>query len=204
MMGGACDLSGKSHKREARRERLTVRMRAEKTDEELLLSGDPDDFGEFYRRHARSLLGFLARRTDNAEAAADLVAETFAAAVLARRRFKPGPTPAVGWLYGIAGHKLADFQRRGRAEARARQKLGLERRPLSTIDVDLIRAAAEEVSFQIIQTLPVRQRDAVRAHVLEDRPYGDIALEQNTSEQVIRKRVSRGLMQLRSKVEGRR
>ena len=50
------------------------------------------------------------------EAAADLTAETFAAAIVARRRFRPGVAPAGAWLLTIAHRKLVDYQRRGFAE----------------------------------------------------------------------------------------
>ena len=175
-----------------------------RTDEELLCSGNPEDFGLFYRRHAREILGYFARRTNSADAAADLTSETFAAAIVARRRFRPGAVPAVGWLYGIAAHKLADYHRRGRAEERARKRLGMERRTLSSQDVEMIHAAALEVTVQIIEELPTDQAQAVRAHVIDDRSYEEIAAEQQTSEQVIRKRVSRGLAALRSRAGGQR
>jgi hypothetical protein len=64
------------------------------TDAKLLLLGVPEDFGRFYDRHVRTVLGYFQRRTGNPELAADLAAETFAAALVARRRFKPGPVPA--------------------------------------------------------------------------------------------------------------
>jgi hypothetical protein len=60
------------------------------TDEELLGSDGREAFGVFYDRHARAVLEYFARRTRNPEAAADLTAETFAAAIVARRRFTPG------------------------------------------------------------------------------------------------------------------
>ena len=61
-----------------------------RTDDELLSSDDPEAFGVFYDRHVRALLGYFARRTRDPEVAADLTAETFASALVARRRFKPG------------------------------------------------------------------------------------------------------------------
>lgn len=51
--------------------------------------------------------------------AADLTAKTFAAALVARRRHRASRGPARAWLYGIAAHKLADWQRRGYAEGRS-------------------------------------------------------------------------------------
>src|SRR5919107_4739443 len=96
-------------------------------DEEILaaLPGRPDDFALFYRRHVRGLLGYLLRRTGDAELAADLCAESFAAALAGARRFDPARGPAVAWLYGIARRLLIHAQRRGVVEDRARRRLGM-------------------------------------------------------------------------------
>ena len=173
-------------------------------DEDLLLSGNPEDFGRFYDRYVDMLLGYFARRVHDPELAADLTAETFAAALVARKRFRRGPTPAVAWLFGIAQHKLADARRRGAAEDRMRRRIGMQRIDVSVEDVELITLLGRDAAFTLIDELPPDQRDAVREHVLDDRPYGDIALDQQTSEAVIRKRVSRGLGALRSRMGARR
>jgi DNA-directed RNA polymerase specialized sigma24 family protein len=95
------------------------------TDEALLLSGDLEDFGRFYDRYVRSLLAFFQRRTRNPEVAADLTAETFAAAMIARGRYEARTATAAAWLFAIAQHKLADYRRRGAAEDRMRARLGM-------------------------------------------------------------------------------
>ena len=66
-------------------------MTDERTDEELLAAvrREPEAFGIFYRRHVTALLGYFLRRTRDAELAADLTAETFAAALDGLRRFDP-------------------------------------------------------------------------------------------------------------------
>jgi hypothetical protein len=81
-------------------------MADERTDEQLLAAvdaGEPEAFGAFYRRHVTALLGYFLRRTRDAELAADLTAETFAAALDGLRRFDPRRGPAVAWLYGSPG-----------------------------------------------------------------------------------------------------
>ena len=52
-------------------------------DEELLLAsaGDADAFAAFYRRYADAVLAYFAVRTRRPDVAADLTAETFAAAL---------------------------------------------------------------------------------------------------------------------------
>ena len=171
------------------------------TDEDLLLSSQPEDFGRFYDRHVHAMIGYFSRRTHDPELAADLTAETFAAALAGRRRFRPGPTPAAAWLYGIAQHKLADARRRGCAEGGARRRLGMERVPLSAQDAELIDVLGREVAADLISDLPAEQRAAITAHVLEDRPYAEIAAGERTSEAVVRKRVSRGLGALRRRMD---
>jgi len=160
--------------------------------------------GIFYDRHARALLAYFARRTGDPESAADLTAETFAAAIIARRRFRPGPEPASAWLFGIARHKLADFQRRGCAEDRALRRLGVQRPALDAEDAQIIELMADEVSTQLLAQLPEDERTAVRAHVLEGREYAEIAAAAVISEPAARMRFSRGLGRLRARMEGRR
>jgi RNA polymerase sigma factor (sigma-70 family) len=173
------------------------------SDEDLLASGEPEHFGCFYQRHVREVLGYMMRRTGDAEAAADLTAETFAAAIIARRRFRPGVAPAGAWLFAIAHRKLVDYQRRGFAEERARRRLAMERRPLAEEDTALIRALGEEVTLRW-KELPADQRTAIQARVLDERPYPEIASELGTSETAVRMRVSRGLASLRERLRNAR
>jgi len=167
------------------------------TDDELLISGDPEDFGLFYDRHVKALLGYFARRTFNPEEAADLTAETFASALVARKRFKPGGPPATAWLFMIASRRLADYQRRGRVEQRTRRSLAIERREVSEADAEMIRLLADDSARSVLSELPPEQRRIVAAHVIDERPYGELSGELHTSEAVVRQRVSRGLATLR-------
>jgi len=174
------------------------------TDEALLLSGDLEDFGRFYDRYVRSVLAFFQRRVRDPEAAADLTAETFAAAMISRDGFQGHAPSAAAWLFAIAQHKLADFWRRGSAEVRMRNRLGMEPVEVGAEDAEMIRWLGDDVAAQIIEDLPAEQREAIRAHVLEDQDYADIARAQRLSEVTVRKRVSRGLRVLRDRAGGAR
>jgi RNA polymerase sigma-70 factor (ECF subfamily) len=176
-------------------------MAMEPTDEELLVAGvkDVEAFAAFYRRHARPVAGFFLSRTGNPELAADLTAETFAAALAARRRFDPAKGDALSWLYGIARHKLMKAFRRGAVEDRARKRLRMGRLVLD--DEALERIEVTSHATRLLETLPEDQRAAVRARVIEERDYAEIAARTQTSESVIRKRVSRGLAGLRAQME---
>jgi RNA polymerase sigma factor (sigma-70 family) len=157
-----------------------------------------------YRDHRDLVLAFLMRRTGNRELAADLMMEVFAAAILHGRRHPPPDEPAA-WLVGVARNKLADSYRRGAAETRARERLGTG--PVALEDDDLQRIDAltdEHRVLELLDALPAAQRDAVRAHVLADEGYDEIARDLGTSELVVRKRVSRGLARLRTTMDGYR
>jgi DNA-directed RNA polymerase specialized sigma24 family protein len=118
-------------------------MQLARSDEDLLAGRDPESFELFYTRHVEGVLGFFARRTRDADLAADLTAETFAAALAGRRRFRPQSGAASAWLFGIAMKKLADAQRRGYAERRACRRLGMERLELTDDDIARIDALGE-------------------------------------------------------------
>jgi RNA polymerase sigma-70 factor (ECF subfamily) len=167
------------------------------TDDQLLGSDDPEAFGVFYDRHVQALLGYFARRTFDPEDAADLTAETFASALVARPRFRPGKAPATAWLFTIASRRLADFQRKGYVEQRTRRSLEMERRPVSEADAEMIRVLGDDTARSVLSELPPDQRALVRAHVIDERPYGELAAEHHTSEAALRQRMSRGLATLR-------
>jgi len=161
--------------------------------------GDAEAFAAFYRRHERLVLGWLVGRTREPVLAADLTAEVFAAAYLGVDRFRPAEGPAAAWLLGIARNKLHDSLRRRRVEDAARRRLGVERLELD--DDALMRIeACDGVVLRLLEELPPDQREAVRAHIVEDEAYVDVAARLRTSPAVVRKRVSRGLAVLRRRL----
>jgi RNA polymerase sigma factor (sigma-70 family) len=176
----------------------------EAPDETLLAQArsEPSAFGAFYRRHEDRMLSYFLARVGDPEVAADLTAETFAAALASAHRFKPRREPAAAWLFGIAGNTLAMSRRRGRVEARARQRLGMAPLELSDEEIERI-AELDHVALTLVDDLPADQQEAVRARVIDERDYADIAMDMRCSEAVVRKRVSRGLRNLRTHLEER-
>lgn len=172
------------------------------TDAELLqrIPKEPGAFTAFYGRHVEDVLGHLRRRTGSAELAADLTAEVFATVLASARHFDPARGDGRAWLFGITRHKLLDAQRRGSAEQVARRRLGIRNVPLVAEDVALIDALGSAAEAFVAE-LPADQRDAVRGRVLDDLDYDELAHRSRVSPAVIRKRVSRGLAVLRSRLE---
>jgi len=178
-----------------------------RTDVELL-GATPAEiaaFGVFYRRHVEWVLGFLARQLGDSERAADLTAEVFAAALLSAGRYQPARGEPQSWLYGILQNKLASARRRGAVDRRARRRLGIGAVEVTAEDAQLIEALAERVdgraAMELLGELPDDQRAAVKARVLEDRDYPEIATALSISTVTARKRVSRGLATLRARMQ---
>ena len=182
----------------------------ERSDRELLgaaARGTTEAFGAFYGRHARPLLGFFMWRTGNRELAADLTSETFAAAFAGVSAYRGDGDPAA-WLYGIARRKLAISRRRGRVESSARAQLAMARLHLEASDLTEIAALAATLpedtpTLDLLERLPGPQREAIRARMLDELAYPEIASDLRCSEAVVRQRVSRGISALRAQIEPR-
>jgi len=174
------------------------------SDEDLLASGETDAFGVFYDRHARTVLGYFARRTRDPQIAADLTAETFASAIAAQPRYRPTGAPALAWLFKIAARRLADYERRGAVERRMRRTLAMRTPRLTPEDAAAIGVLADEAVGVLLAELPAEQREAIAAHIIDERDYADLASSWQISEAAVRQRVSRGLSALRRNHGGRR
>lgn len=173
-------------------------------DDAKLLAGDAEAFGVFYARHEDAVLAFFLRRVRRADVAADLTAETFAAALGSRRTHDPSRGEARGWLFGIARNVLLASLRRGRVEDDARRRLGLERLVLDDAALARVEELAGAPVLAALDDLPPDQRAAVAGRVVDERSYAELAAALRCSESVVRQRVSRGLRTLRSRLEGGR
>jgi RNA polymerase sigma factor (sigma-70 family) len=177
-------------------------------DAELLsaiAARDGQAFTVFYRRYLPIALAYLMRETRDPELSADLAAEVFSAVMLSAARYRPQGASAAPWVLGIARNKLLMSLRKGRIEARARQRLGFDPAALEDADLDRVAAVAQTGAGQLaalVERLPQQERQAVLSRVVEERSYQEIAAELRCSEMVVRKRVSRGLARLRAQMDG--
>jgi RNA polymerase sigma-70 factor, ECF subfamily len=114
--------------------------------------------------------GYLLARCGLRALAEDLTAETFLAAVTACRR-EPPPEPSVGWLVGIARHKLVDHWRAAEREARGLQLVGAEEGLTDPWDEHLDALLAREV----LADQSGQHRAALTLRYLDGLPVGDVA-----------------------------
>jgi RNA polymerase sigma-70 factor (ECF subfamily) len=179
-----------------------------RSDAELLRASarDPEAFGVFYDRHGAAVLAYFQRRTACAETAADLAAETFAAAFHARRRYRDTGAPALSWLIGIARHLLADWIQYERVQARARARLRMERLELDDAALRRIEELADLTAVRArldaaLAELTPDSAEAVRLRVGAELPYAEVARRLGCTEGAARVRVARALTKLADTLE---
>ena len=162
---------------------------------------DAEAFSALYEARAEDVLRFFARRTLDPQTAADLTAETFAAAVESRGNFDHALGTVDAWLFGIARHQLTRYLRRRTVESAARRRAGFPERLLSGADLERVEALIDfaDVGRRVASALgdlKRDQREAVVLRVIDGLGYADVADRLGCSEQAARARVSRGLREL--------
>jgi RNA polymerase sigma-70 factor (ECF subfamily) len=178
-------------------------------DAELLvrLRTDPDALEVFYRSHVSDVARFVARRVSSADAVADVVSNTFLAAIKGADGFDPerSPTTARYWLLGIARREVANhYGSSGRDDRLAEREGG--RRRLSddeTVRIDeLIDAQrlAPEIE-SALESLSPNVREAFVLVALDGVPQSAAAKVLGISHSALRARLTRARLHLRRRLE---
>lgn len=161
---------------------------------------DPEAFGAFYDRHSRRITGYFWARTRDQEATADLVAETFAAALAGVRQFDPTRGDPTRWLYGIAGNNMKRYWRTQRVAKTARRRLQMRTPPAPEQHWDFSEADARLDASRIqaaLERLTGQCREVIHMRVIDRAPYSQIGAQMSTSEGAARVKVFRCLKRLR-------
>lgn len=165
-----------------------------------------DDFGAFFDRHADDVLAYFYRRTGDPHTAADLMAETFAEALLSRSKFEAKRGSSRAWLFGIARHELLNWIRKGRVRDRALAKLGMQKIGVDDVSLERIESIidlTERVTLldAAMQRLSPPIAEAVTLRIGHDLSFEEVAQRLGCSAGAARVRVSRGLSQLADELE---
>jgi RNA polymerase sigma factor (sigma-70 family) len=159
----------------------------------------PGAFGAIFDRHGSTLLRFLARRVDPAEAE-DLLGDVFRIAFERRSAFERDRASARPWLYGIAANVVAKHHRSEARRFRAMARVPAER-PLDEDPAERAVAAADAGArwtrvMDAIGTLPEAERQVLLLFAWEELSYEEIALALGIPVGTVRSRLSRGRARL--------
>ena len=160
---------------------------------------DPEQFAAVFRRHAPEIQRYVVRRL-GADAAEDVVAETFLTAFRLRSRYQPDRPDARPWLYGIATNLISRHRR-----AEVRQYRALARTGLDPVTEPFTEGADARVSASgesrrlaaALAKLPAGHRDALLLLAWGDLSYEQAAVALGVPIGTVRSRLSRARGRLR-------
>jgi RNA polymerase sigma factor (sigma-70 family) len=134
---------------------------------------------QFYRAHFDDVLRYLTRRAGEPQDVADLVADTFLAAMGSAHTFDHRRGRALPWLIGIAHNQLRRFQRRRWYERRTTEQVSGQR----LLDPDDIAEITERIALAdqgarargLLDRLTPQQRELVELVDIEGFTPAEIA-----------------------------
>ena len=168
------------------------------------LGSDPLALEVFYRRHVGDVTRFAARRCGNAHDLADVVSQTFMAAISGAHTFRVQRTrdgSARGWLLRIASNEIHDRRRHERRE-QAIGSLDAGRRLLDDDDRERLEALISSARIapalsRALDGLSTAERNVVCLVFIDDLSRREAAAVLGISEVAVRARLSRARRRLR-------
>jgi RNA polymerase sigma-70 factor (ECF subfamily) len=127
-----------------------------------LARGDPEAFGELYRRNVDRIYTYVFYRVGSAADAEDLTARTFYQALGSIHRYVDQGVPFLAWLYRIAHNLVANHHR-----SRARWKeTSLEEREIPIKAADRPERTVEKSERRRALLLAIRRQPEERQRLL--------------------------------------
>jgi RNA polymerase sigma-70 factor (ECF subfamily) len=161
------------------------------------LDGDAAAYQSLLRMLVPQLRSFFGRRVGRDDVVEDLVQETLIA-IHTRRVTFDRERPFSAWLYAIARYKLADhFRRLHRSQE------------LDELDENMAAAEFESAALasidveRLLDTLPAKQSNAIRAIRIEGFALEEVAETAGISHADAKMSVYRGLKRLSARVQGK-
>ena len=160
---------------------------------------DPESFAILVRKHAPAIKRYVTRRI-GAEAAEDVVAETFLVAFRQRDRYADDGRDCLPWLYGIATRLAHRHWRSETKQLRLLARTGAD--PVTEPFTDRVDAAVVADSLKprlaaALARLPASQRDALLLLVWAGLSYEQIAHATGAPLGTVQSRISRARRRLR-------
>jgi RNA polymerase sigma-70 factor, ECF subfamily len=162
---------------------------------DAVLAKDRKAAAEFVARYADAVYGYVSRRlAPRRDLVEDVVQDVFLAALQKLTTFA-GQSSVVGWLLGIARHKVEDFYRAQLREPDPLPGDGDAPSAGSTVEPgldDLIDAArAQEKTRQILERLPAAYSAALLWRYWEQRSIREMAAQTGKTEKAIERLLAR-------------
>jgi RNA polymerase sigma-70 factor (ECF subfamily) len=143
---------------------------------------------------------FRARVGGDQSVAEELMQETYLAAARALAADRVRVDEPVGWLFGIARHKLIDHYRRRELTEDRRRDWDEEIDEIPGTDDDLDRIADRDELITALAQLPAGQRLALVLHYADGLSVAETAIALDRSEHAVESLLARGRRSLRARL----
>jgi RNA polymerase sigma-70 factor (ECF subfamily) len=184
---------------------LTTTPAEEAADDATIMARsieEPECFAAVFRRHAPQIQRYVTRRI-GADAADDVVAETFLAAFRQRGRYQHDRPDALPWLYGIATNLIGRHRRTELRQLRLLARTGAD--PVIEPFTDRVDAvvSADGAKARLgaaLARLPAGHRDALLLVAWGGLTYEQVAAATGAPLGTVQSRISRARRKLRQSV----
>ncbi len=166
-------------------------------------SGDKDAFEKLYKEFYSKVYYFVRQNTGCDDAAEDITAETFSAAMQMLPTLK-NEESFVGWLYCIAYRKCADFIKTKQLDRKQREdsaQLASLNEPVMLPDDYAINKQTKQQLQSIIDSLPADMRSAVIFYYYDGLSLTEIAQIIGTNKNNIGQKLYRARQKIRKQIE---
>jgi RNA polymerase sigma-70 factor (ECF subfamily) len=174
----------------------------ERNDWVASIGVEPEAFERFYRSHVDAVEHFVARRTDDPFAVADLTASVFVAAIESADMYRPSRGEPRAWLFGIAWNVVMGERRRSAREWRAVGRLrGRDLVADGDIEALVRRIDAERSARDLwadLARLPASERVVLELVALDGLSVGETAVALGIGPVAARVRLHRARRAMRS------
>lgn len=158
---------------------------------------DPREFTPLYEHYLPKIYRYLSFKTNNADMAEDLTAQTFCEAIENLGKFRWQGTSFGAWLYRIAHNLLVDhYKEKGSDPLDENNDYHSE----EDISAEVGKQWSLEKVYEALQTLPEIARQVVTLRITEDLSHKEIGVILGKSENNIKVIYSRTIQQLKEKI----
>ena len=185
-----------------------VHAEPHESDERALVAravAEPDAFAELYRRYLPRVHDFAYRRTGSVEAAEDICAGTFEAALQSLHRFRWGKGGFAPWLFRIASRQVVThYRRESRVSSDRGQRAAAELAPGLELPADHgIGAIGDDVELlrMALDTLNERYQRAIGLRYLSDLDIAEAASAMGLARPAFSVVLTRAVAALRKELE---